>query len=70
MPDPVSAITPLILDRPTCLDCLAEKSGLTGAEVEAALALIGEALKVYQEPDRCRACGETKDVFSVKRRTA
>ena len=69
MPDRVSIITRLILDRPTCLDCIAPKSGVTAREAEATLDLIEDALKVYREPDRCRVCDEMKQVFSVKRLT-
>jgi hypothetical protein len=70
MADRVSIVTRLILDRPTCLACLATKSGLTVREAEATLDLIEDALRVYREPDRCRVCEEMKRVFSVKRLTS
>jgi hypothetical protein len=69
MPDRVSIVTRLILDRPTCLDCIAKKSGLTVREAEVTLDMIADALMVYREPDRCLVCEETKRVFSVKRLT-
>jgi hypothetical protein len=69
MSDRVSIVTRLILDRPTCPDCIGKKSGLTTREVDATLGLIADALKVYREPDRCHVCDETREVFSVKRLT-
>jgi hypothetical protein len=70
MADRVSIVTRLILDRPTCLACLATKSGLTVREAEATLDLIEDALRVSREHDRCRVCEEMKRVFSVKRLTS
>ena len=67
--DRVSIVTRLILDRPTCLDCIARKSGLTVREAEVTLDMIADALRVYREPDRCLVCEEMKRVFSVKRLT-
>ena len=71
MPDDdcVSIVTRLILDRPTCIDCIAKKSGLTVRQAEATLDMIEDALRVFREPDRCRVCEEMKRVFSVKRLT-
>jgi hypothetical protein len=69
MPDRVSLITRLILDRPTCLNCIAEKSGMTVSQAGATLDLIENALKIYQELDWCRVCGEAKEVCSLKQRT-
>jgi len=67
--DHVFIITPLILDRPTCLDCIARKAGVTLGEAVVALERIEGALKVYRESDRCRACGETTKVLSARRST-
>jgi hypothetical protein len=69
MRDPVPLVIPMILDRPTCLDCIAAKNGITVREVEAALDVIADAIKVYRDAERCRVCGETKDVASVRRVT-
>jgi len=44
----VFIITPLILDRPTCLDCIARKAGVTLGEAVVALERIEGALKVYR----------------------
>jgi hypothetical protein len=67
MPDRVSVITFLIIDRPTCLACIAMKSALTVPEIEAALGVIRDTVNVYRQSDRCRVCGEITDVASVKR---
>jgi hypothetical protein len=45
MPEPTALITSLILDRPTCLDCLATKAGMGLADVEAALDRIATAVR-------------------------
>jgi hypothetical protein len=67
MPDRAALITALILDRPMCLDCVAEKAGMTVAEADSAVARIGTGLILRGEADRCLVCGETKLVFSVHR---
>jgi len=67
--DVVPIITPLILDRPMCLDCIAGKAGATLREAVAALEQIADALNVYREADRCRACDEMTEVLSVRRGT-
>jgi hypothetical protein len=69
MRDPVPFVVPMILDRPTCLECIATKNGITVREVETALSMIADTVKVYRNADRCRVCGETKDVASVRRVT-
>lgn len=68
MPDRVSIVARLIMDRPTCLDCIATKSGLTTREAEETLTAIDDALRVFREPGLCRVCEETKRVFSVRGR--
>jgi hypothetical protein len=68
MANGVPLITPLVLDRPTCFQCIVEKAGVTPGEAAAAVEQITDALKVYRETDRCRVCGQTKEVLSVKRR--
>jgi hypothetical protein len=65
--DVVPLITPLILDRPLCLECIARNAGITLREAVAALEEIADALHVYREADRCRACGEMTEVLSVRR---
>jgi hypothetical protein len=69
MRDPVPFVAPMILDRPTCLDCIAAKNGITVREVEAALQVIADTVNVYRESDRCRVCGATKEIASLKQVT-
>lgn len=67
MRDPVPFVLPMILDRPTCLECIATKNGIAVREVVAALGVISDAIKVYRDAARCRVCGATTEVASVKR---
>jgi len=58
MPDIVALVTALILDRPTCMLCLTEKSGRTAEQASAALGVIERVMKVHREANgRCHACG-------------
>jgi len=58
MPDSVALVTALILDRPTCMLCLTEKSGRTSEEASVALGIIESVMKVHREPSgRCHSCG-------------
>ena len=56
----------LILDRPTCLDCLVQTSGMGATATHQALTVIADTLKIYQERERCRVCDELKPVLSIK----
>jgi hypothetical protein len=68
MPEHSSAITLLLLERPTCLDCIALKSGLALTEVDRCLTIIGTSLDlVRNDHDRCRVCGNVGPVFSLLR---
>lgn len=67
MPEATALVTGLILERSLCIDCLATKAGLSPTAVERALAAIGTVMRLHREVDRCRACGETKDVVSIDR---
>jgi heterodisulfide reductase subunit C len=67
MPERTALITALILDRPMCLDCIAEKSLVTDERAEEALAAIAIALVLRRETGRCIACGVVTAVCSVGR---
>jgi hypothetical protein len=69
MPDHAALITAQILDRPLCVDCAAEKSGLSVSAVAATLARVQTALQLRSAISRCRACGLVTAVFSVDRRS-
>ena len=58
MPDVSTLVTALILERPLCMPCIAEKSGLTSERARAALEVVESFLKVYRDLNgRCHACG-------------
>ena len=66
MPQTAALITALILERPLCFTCIAEKADTSETAVEAALAIIAPAVQVHREHHgRCRACGQTAVVVSV-----
>ena len=63
----VAVVTSVILGRPACLECIATRSALAMAEVEAVLERIASVVESHREPTRCRVCGETKAAFSITR---
>jgi hypothetical protein len=63
----VALITALILDRPTCRFCIAEKSGLGAEDFDGALATIRGVLQLHRTTARCRVCGAEAEVFSIDR---
>jgi hypothetical protein len=66
MPERFAIITALLLDRPTCIDCLCDKSGVKPARVNSILARIRRVMRVHRLPaGRCRACGEHRPVISI-----
>ena len=62
-----AVIAALVLDRPMCLGCIASKTGLIAAHVDATLGRIGTALKLYRDVGRCRMCGAIGQVTSLER---
>jgi hypothetical protein len=67
MPERVEIVTGLILGRPMCGRCLATRSGLRLAELDAALVTIETTLVLHRATDRCEACGIIDIVFSLVR---
>jgi hypothetical protein len=63
MPEKGALLAVLIMERPMCVDCVSEKSGIAADEVEPMLARIATRIAVTSAVDRCRACGETKKVY-------
>ncbi len=57
MPNLAPVITALILDRPTCVDCIAAKSGLAAKRAAIFIERISKVLTLHREVGRCRACG-------------
>jgi hypothetical protein len=70
MQERAALVTAIILDRPTCMTCLSEKTGLSVAEVDATLLRIQRALRVHRGPGPCHACSATRDVISIARPSA
>ena len=68
MPQTAALIAALILERPLCFTCIAEKADTSEAAVEATLAIIAPAVQLHREHDgRCRACGNAGAVVSLAR---
>jgi hypothetical protein len=65
MPDRETLATALILNRPMCVDCIAEKSGLSVSILAATLRTVQTALVLHSAVDRCRECGTVTAVFSI-----
>ena len=68
MPGTLAIITAVILERPLCLACVAEKVGLrSDPSLEARLAQVEQVLNLHREEGRCRVCGVRTTVVSVAR---
>ena len=68
MPDKMTMIALLIVERPLCGLCIGERVGLFHLDLEPYFARIRDSLKVFHEDsDRCRACGIVGKVYSVDR---
>src|SRR5262245_31967017 len=65
MPERAALITALIMERPLCLSCIAERASTTGAEVQAAFEHIGHVLELRREHGRCRTCGNVNTVYAI-----
>jgi hypothetical protein len=63
MPEKGALLAVLIIERPLCVDCIAEKSVIATDEIEPLLARIATRIAITSAVDRCRACGETKKVY-------
>jgi hypothetical protein len=68
MPNLAPLVTALILDRPTCVDCIASKSGLSARRTATVIERIAKVLTLHHQVGRCRACGRMDaDVMFVDR---
>jgi hypothetical protein len=65
MPDLAALVIALILDRPTCRDCIAVKSGLSTPELDATLTTVHTVVQIRNATDRCRVCGAITTVLSI-----
>ena len=66
VPEPLTVVTALILERPLCVSCIASKTDTPSASsLETALQRIAHVLTVTREHGRCRSCGLTTTVVSI-----
>ena len=66
MPERAAIVTALIMDRPLCLPCVAQRASLDEAEAKTVLDRIESVLKLRRvDQGRCRACGAVVNVFSI-----
>jgi hypothetical protein len=67
MPERGALVAVLIVERPLCVECIADKSGIALADVEPLLHRIGTSIAIDRAVDRCRGCGRIVEVFSASR---
>ena len=68
MPETIAMITRLIVARPLCAICIAERTGLSPLDLEPYFARIRASIAVFHEDsDRCRGCGIVGKVYSLDR---
>jgi hypothetical protein len=66
MPADAAVITALLMDRPMCLDCVCQKTGLGANEIDRYLTIIATRLVLHRlAAARCRACGVTGPVYAL-----
>lgn len=65
----VGLIAAVIVERPTCLSCLADKAGTTDLEAVRTIERMRRVVRIeIQRGERCRACGSTLGpVYSMER---
>jgi hypothetical protein len=68
MAEHAALITALILNRPTCLPCIARKTDISLPGVRAYLEVIAKSVTVHQASrEPCRVCGVAGPVVSIGR---
>ena len=66
MPERAAIVTALIMERPLCLACVAQRASLDESAAKTILDKIESVLDLRRlNPGRCRACGSMVTVFSV-----
>ena len=69
MPDISARIAVLIIDRPLCVSCIADRAQVGVPTVKGYLDRIGPMFTISREAaGRCRACGHIGAVVSLRRR--
>jgi hypothetical protein len=64
-PDDAGVVSAALIEGMLCVDCIARRTGVPTARVQAALATIGQTVKVGDGPSLCSACRTTKRVFHL-----
>ncbi len=64
----VGLVTAIIVERPTCLSCIASKAGVTNLATLRVLERMQKLVRLARaRGERCRACGSTVDpVYSIE----
>ena len=69
MPAISALITVLIIERPMCVECIAERAQVGLPAVRDRLDAMDKLVTVLRgENDRCRACGRIGKTFSLARK--
>jgi hypothetical protein len=64
-PDDTGLVSAALIEGMLCVDCIARRTGVPAARVDAALATIGQTVKVGDGPSLCSACRTTTRVFHL-----
>ena len=68
MPQMTAMVAALLLERPLCLDCLAEKAGASRAAIATTLVGIENVLRVNRSAQqRCHSCSNLGAVVFIDR---
>jgi hypothetical protein len=68
MPANAALIAVLLVERPTCVNCISERAGVLVEEARRYLREIGTSLDVVLDlNERCRTCGGVGPAYSVRR---
>ena len=65
MPETGALLAVLIVERPLCVDCIAEKSAFRTDEIEPLLSRIATRIAITSAVDRCK--GVRRDEESLRR---
>ena len=68
MPERAAVITVLLIDRPLCVECIANRTGMSVRTIRRYLGGLDQLITVDAESGgRCRACRMASEVFSLPR---
>jgi hypothetical protein len=68
MPANAALIAVMLVERPTCVECITAKAGLSVAQARRYLREIAISVDLQLQPsERCRTCGNSGPVYFVRR---